>query len=212
MIVRFGPLAPRHRGRLAEILAATGVFSPAEVDVALELFDETFEGSGQGAGGSGRVGELSDAGAAPNNAPTLPPPAAEPRAPASCPLLAYEFLGLFADNTLVGYACYGPTPSADGTFDLYWIAVHPAAQGAGAGGRLLREVERRVRIRGGRLLIVETSSRPPYARTRRFYDACGYREAARVADFYAPADDRVILAKRLAGSDAAAAAGSPQSH
>lgn len=35
-----GPLAPHQRERVAEILAATGVFSPAEIDVALELFDD----------------------------------------------------------------------------------------------------------------------------------------------------------------------------
>jgi ribosomal protein S18 acetylase RimI-like enzyme len=33
-------LAAEHRGRITEILGATGVFAPAEVDVALELFDE----------------------------------------------------------------------------------------------------------------------------------------------------------------------------
>jgi ribosomal protein S18 acetylase RimI-like enzyme len=169
MTFRFGALDPRHRGRLAEILAATGVFTADEVAVALELFDETFEG--------------------------------------------YEFLGLFADDdSVVAYTCYGPTPGTDGTFDLYWIAVHPAAQGAGEGSRLLVEVERRLRERGGRLLIVETSSRPAYARTRRFYDARGYREAARVADFYAPADDRVIYAKRLIRADATAAVRSPSTH
>jgi D-alanine-D-alanine ligase len=35
-----GPLASHHRERLVEILEATGVFAPAEIDVALELFDE----------------------------------------------------------------------------------------------------------------------------------------------------------------------------
>ena len=35
-----GPLAPHHRERLVEILEATGVFAPAEIDVALELFDD----------------------------------------------------------------------------------------------------------------------------------------------------------------------------
>jgi len=35
-----GPLAPHHRERLVEILEATGAFAPAEIEVALELFDE----------------------------------------------------------------------------------------------------------------------------------------------------------------------------
>jgi ribosomal protein S18 acetylase RimI-like enzyme len=191
---RFGALDSRHRGRLAEILAATALFSGDEVAVALELFDETFEVGGA----------KWEVGADRPQSPTShlqPPPS------------SYEFLGVFAeDDTLVGYACYGPTPGTDATFDLYWIAMHPAAQGTGEGGRLLGEVERRLCSRGGRLLVAETSSRTAYEATRRFYDARGYSEAARVADFYAPADDRVIYTKRLAGADAALAARSPSTH
>jgi len=98
---------------------------------------------------------------------------------------------------LSGYACYGPTPGTDGTFDLYWIAVHPSAQGTGGGRQLLREVEDRVTAAGGRMLIVETSSRADYEATRRFYDRGGYREGARVRDYYAPQDDRVIYTRRF---------------
>ena len=47
------------------------------------------------------------------------------------------------------------------------------------------------------LLVVETSSRPDYAHTREFYARGGYCEVARVRDFYAPADDRIILTTRL---------------
>jgi ribosomal protein S18 acetylase RimI-like enzyme len=120
---------------------------------------------------------------------------------------SYEFVGAYDERgTLTGYACFGPTPGADGTFDLYWIAVHPAAQGGGQGSRLLEEIERQLRARDGRLLIVETSSRQAYASTRRFYDGRGYDEAARVADFYAPADDRVIYTKRLTRAAAPATA------
>lgn len=109
----------------------------------------------------------------------------------------YEFVGAFEGDALTGYACYGATPGTDGTFDLYWIAVDPSAQGGGTGTRLLREVERRLGERAARLLVVETSSRTAYEPTRQFYAARGYGEAARISDFYGPADDRVIYAKRL---------------
>ena len=62
------------------------------------------------------------------------------------------------------------------------------------------EVERRLRHREARILVVETSSRGEYASTRRFYEMRGYQSAARVADFYAPGDHRVIYTKRFAGS------------
>jgi ribosomal protein S18 acetylase RimI-like enzyme len=117
----------------------------------------------------------------------------------------YEFLGAFDAGRLVGYACFGPTPATEGTYDLYWLAVDPAAQGRGTGRALVREVERKLSERGGRLLVVETSSRADYAGTREFYARSGYTEAARVRDFYAPADDRILLTTRLTTRDGGAA-------
>jgi len=112
----------------------------------------------------------------------------------------YEFTGAFEGERVLGYACAGPTPATEGTFDLYWLAVDPAAQGKGVGRALVREVERDLRARGARLLLVETSSRPDYENTRAFYARCGYTEAARIRDFYAPADDRIMLTTRLSGT------------
>ena len=109
----------------------------------------------------------------------------------------YEFLGAFDDDNLIAYACFGATPGTDRTFDLYWIAVHPSAQRHGSGSRLLGEVEHRLRARGARLLVAETSSRADYDATRRFYARRGYNEVARMRDFYAVGDDRVIYTKPL---------------
>lgn len=41
MTIDVGPLTPRHRPQLEEIVRAAGVFSDDEVAVALELFDES---------------------------------------------------------------------------------------------------------------------------------------------------------------------------
>ena len=160
-----GPLHSTHRKQIEAIVRATGVFSDAEVAVAVELFDEAF-----GPGTDARV-------------------AGEPD---------YEFVGAFLNDSLVGYACFGSTPSTDRTYDLYWIAVHPSAQRNGAGAALMNEVERVLTERRARLVAIETSSRDDYAPTRRFYHLRGYAEAARLRDFYAPGDDRVILTRRLA--------------
>jgi ribosomal protein S18 acetylase RimI-like enzyme len=109
----------------------------------------------------------------------------------------YEFVGAFESDRLIGYACYGYTPSTDGTYDLYWIAVDPKSQGSGAGRALMDAVERVLHERNARVVVVETSARTEYESTRRFYDRLGYAEAARLRDFYAPGDDRLILTKRL---------------
>lgn len=110
----------------------------------------------------------------------------------------YSALGAFTPGgDLIGYVCYGLTPCTTGTYDLYWIAVAKGAQNAGAGTILLQEVERRLARADARLVIIETSSQPLYEPTRAFYVRRGYTEVARVPDFYAEGDDRVIFAKRI---------------
>ncbi len=98
---------------------------------------------------------------------------------------------------VTGYMTYGPTPLTEGTWDLYWIAVSPEVQGQGYGQLLVRYLENEVKKKGGRLVMIETSSQPKYLPTRKFYEKLGYREMARIPDFYRPGDDRVIFGKYL---------------
>ena len=99
--------------------------------------------------------------------------------------------------TVEGYACYGPTPLTEGVFDLYWIAVHPEVQGHGIGRRLVEYVEDDIRSRGGRMLLVETSSRDEYEPTIAFYKRTNYGLSARIKDFYRVGDDKLIFSKEL---------------
>lgn len=119
----------------------------------------------------------------------------------------YRFLGAFDGDDLVGYACWGPTPDTIGTYDLYWIAVERARQGEGIGTQLLQAVEPTLSAAGGRLIVVETSSRADYAGTRGFYERNGYARTATIPGYYAPGDDLVIYVKDLThGDDLAGAA------
>jgi ribosomal protein S18 acetylase RimI-like enzyme len=115
----------------------------------------------------------------------------------------YETAGAEVDGEVLGWICWGPTPCTLGTFDLYWIVVRPDTQGQGVGGALVEEMERRIAGRA-RIVVVETAGRAEYAATRAFYDARGYRVAARIADYYAPGDDLVTYAKRFEWSTAGA--------
>jgi ribosomal protein S18 acetylase RimI-like enzyme len=108
----------------------------------------------------------------------------------------YVALGATVDERLVGWICWGPTPCTLGTYDLYWMAVDPAAQAAGIGTALLREMEGRL-AGSARLIVVETAGRPDYRPTRAFYEARGYRKASVIPDFYAPGDDQVVYVKAL---------------
>lgn len=110
----------------------------------------------------------------------------------------YVFLVCREGEQTLGFACFGPTPLTEGTFDLYWVAVDPVAQGQGVGRELMARVEQEVARRGGRLILAETSGAPAYARARRFYEACGYHYQAVVHDFYHPGDDLIIFGKAVA--------------
>jgi ribosomal protein S18 acetylase RimI-like enzyme len=109
----------------------------------------------------------------------------------------HHFLLACSGERVLGYGCYGPIDGTRGSFDLYWIVVGAAGQGRGLGRRLLAESEARIRARGGRRIYVETSGRRDYEPTRTFYERAGYAAEARLADFYAPGDDKWIYVKAL---------------
>jgi ubiquinone/menaquinone biosynthesis C-methylase UbiE len=50
---------------------------------------------------------------------------------------------------------------------------------------------------GGRLIIVETSSKPSYDDTNDFYRDLGYKEICRITDFYAAKDDKIMYQKKI---------------
>ena len=104
---------------------------------------------------------------------------------------------LVDDAGVRGYVCVGPTPLTDGTFDLYWIAVDPSAQGRGYGHALTRLAEDETRRRGGRLLLIETASHDAYAPTIRFYERAGYELVSTIRDFYKKGNNKLTFAKSL---------------
>src|SRR5207248_1557409 len=150
------PVGRAQRARLEQLTAATGLFRPDEVAIAVELLDDALDGDEE-----------------------------------------YHFLGAFAGEELVGYACWGPTPGTTGTYDLYWIVVDPAWQGKRVGTQLLASVEAQLATYHGRLIVVETSSRADYGPTRAFYERRGYARAALIPGYYAAGDDLVIYLKDL---------------
>jgi ribosomal protein S18 acetylase RimI-like enzyme len=109
----------------------------------------------------------------------------------------YFILVSEVDSKVVGYVCYGPTPITEGTWDLYWIAVNHEIQGQGVGRNLMKSAENEIRRQKGRLIIVETSSKPGYEKTNLFYQRLDYKEAARIKDFYMIGDDQIIYEKRF---------------
>jgi ribosomal protein S18 acetylase RimI-like enzyme len=101
------------------------------------------------------------------------------------------------DSAVAGYICYGQTPLTEGTWDIYWVAVARERQGQGIGGALLKYAEDKIREAQGRHVFVETSGKPEYDKTKRFYRDQGYEIICQIPDFYAPGDAKLILQKRL---------------
>lgn len=109
---------------------------------------------------------------------------------------AYRFLvAIDEHDTVAGYICYGQIPMTSGTWDIYWIAVSTRYQRRHIGSMLLRAAENEIRAQGGRLIVIETASKPCYGTTRKFYERMGYRVGARIAQFYSYRDDKLIYCK-----------------
>jgi ribosomal protein S18 acetylase RimI-like enzyme len=51
--------------------------------------------------------------------------------------------------------------------------------------------------RGGRMLLIETSSHETYGATIRFYKRSGYELVARIKNFYRIGDDKLVFFKEL---------------
>ncbi|HNU90542.1 MAG TPA: GNAT family N-acetyltransferase [Spirochaetota bacterium] len=143
---------------IRRIVESSNYFSPAEIEIAVELAEERIA-----------------------------------RGDAS----GYHFLFADGPSGLMGYACFGPIPATESSYDLYWIAVDSLLRGSGLGRELLERSERIVAGMGGRRLYIDTSSREQYVPTHGFYLRCGYRQEAFLEDFYSPGDGKLIYVKAL---------------
>ena len=153
------PMRPADKPAVMDLIRATDMFMPQEIDVAEELIDVFFDKPDQ---------------------------------------KDYDVVVVEEpEGVVAGYMTWGPTPMAVGAYDLYWMAVSPKAQGRGLGKRLVRWLEETVKSLGGRLLIIETAGQPKYHPTRGFYLGLGYKEVARIPDYYKPGDDRIVYTKAV---------------
>jgi Acetyltransferases len=100
-------------------------------------------------------------------------------------------------SAVLGYVCFGPTPLTESTFDLYWIAVDKSKHRGGVGKRLLKFTEEEIVRRGGKMLLIETSSQETYGGTIQFYERTGYELVGKIPEYYKPGDDKLIFAKQM---------------
>jgi ribosomal protein S18 acetylase RimI-like enzyme len=101
------------------------------------------------------------------------------------------------DGDVVGFCFAAREELTDGTWNMLAIATHTAHQGGGVGGALVAKLESTLLERGQRILIADTSGADEFARTRAFYRKIGYSEEARIRDFWAAGNDKVVFWKKL---------------
>ncbi len=145
---------------IRRIVVSNNIFSDAEVEIAVEMLEETLQKGAQDTG--------------------------------------YYFLFARDDTGHTrGYACHGPDDDRPGTHHLYWIAVDELLRGQGIGSLLLQRAEERVRAQGGSTLLVETSSRPQYELSRRFYELNNFELQKIYPDYYGEGDNMWLYRKRI---------------
>jgi ribosomal protein S18 acetylase RimI-like enzyme len=100
-------------------------------------------------------------------------------------------------SEVLGYVSFGPTPLTESTYDVYWIAVDKSMHRGGVGKRLMKFTEEETVRRGGKMLLIETSSQETYGGTIQFYERTGYELVGKIPEYYKPGDDKLIFAKQL---------------
>lgn len=103
------------------------------------------------------------------------------------------------DSVLKAVAYFAPERMTNCTYNLLLIAVHSDFQGRGTGRELTAYIERFLKDRGVRIILVETSGLPDFERTRAFYTQNGYRVEAKIAEYYARGEDKIVFWKSLQG-------------
>jgi len=102
-----------------------------------------------------------------------------------------------ANGKAVGFCYAVPEELAEGAWNMLAIAVLPSEQGGGCGGAITKHLESELKERGQRILIADTSGADDFAQTREFYRKNGYAEEARIRDFWAAGDDKIVFWKSL---------------
>ncbi|NEQ44782.1 MAG: GNAT family N-acetyltransferase [Leptolyngbya sp. SIOISBB] len=97
----------------------------------------------------------------------------------------------------VGVAYLAPEKMTHGTWNLYWIAVHPDQQKQGRGKAILSHVEQWLMDQGERILLVETAGTQDFDYVRKFYADNGFEQEARIRDFYDSEVDKIIFRKSM---------------
>ncbi len=94
-------------------------------------------------------------------------------------------------------AAYLSPEASPGVWHLLFLGVRLEVRRRGLARALIREVERRLREQGARMLLIDTSTLPPMAAARARYAALGYERVGLIPDHWGPGDGKLTFRKAL---------------
>jgi ribosomal protein S18 acetylase RimI-like enzyme len=101
------------------------------------------------------------------------------------------------DGEPVGVAYCAQEAVTLGTWNLLMLWIRKDRDRCGHGSALVAHVERELITRSARLLIVETSGLPEFEVARAFYSKCGFEQEARIKNFFAAGEDKLVYTKPI---------------
>ncbi len=101
------------------------------------------------------------------------------------------------DNKHVAICYCVPEKLTDGTYNLLAIGVSQEYQRKGIASEMMKYIEQLLKLKDGRLLIVETSSDIAQSSARECYLKLGYNQEAVIRDFWKEGEDKVVFWKKL---------------
>jgi ribosomal protein S18 acetylase RimI-like enzyme len=103
------------------------------------------------------------------------------------------------DERCAGFATY--LPRENKCAELTWIGVDPSRHRTGIGRKLLEAIDLDLTVKGYECLevstVADTEDYEPYARTRSFYSAIGFRDVSIKQKGFPSRDDRLLMRKQL---------------
>ena len=95
----------------------------------------------------------------------------------------------------IGYCV--PEKLTNGTYNLLAIGVTENSQRKGIANEMMNYIERQLKSKDGRILIVETSSDDAQVGARNLYKKIGYTQEAVIRDFWNDGEDKIVFWKKL---------------
>ena len=95
----------------------------------------------------------------------------------------------------IGYCV--PEKLTNGTYNLLAIGVSEDSQRKGIANEMINYIERQLKSKDGRILIVETSSDDAQIGARKLYEKIGYTKEAVIRDFWNDGEDKIVFWKKL---------------